>query len=108
MVLLIDGTNTTLSEGALYALLSIVMVFAVLLIIIGITSLIFKLMGLFELKAELDAQKTHDVRTIEAPKTPEKPVIEDEDMMAAVLVATIDYRNQIGKNVRLVSVRKVK
>lgn len=102
MRVLLDG-NMTLSEGALYALLAIVMVFAVLLIIIGITSLVFKLMGLFELKAELEKKKDPEIPS--AGKTTE---IEDEDMMAAVLVATIDYRDLTGKDVRLRSVRRIK
>ena len=102
MQVLFDG-NMTLSDGALYALLAIVMVFAVLLIIIGITSLVFKLMGLFELKAELEKKK--DTATVPVKKTTE---IEDEDMMVAVLVATIDYRNMTRKDVRLRSVRRIK
>ena len=34
--------------------------------------------------------------------------IEDEDMMVAVLIATIDYRKEINKDVRVVNVKEVK
>ena len=47
----------TVGEGALYSILAIAMVFAILLIIIGVTYLVFKITGLFDLKKELDAAK---------------------------------------------------
>lgn len=98
-----------LSQGALYALLSILMVFAVLLIIIGITTLIFKLLGLFELKKTLDANKKKAELVAETDNSNEKNKnITDEDMMVAVLIATIDYQNKIHQDVRLISVKEVK
>lgn len=98
-----------LSQGALYALLSILMVFAVLLIIIGITTLIFKLLGLFELKKMLDANKKKANLVAETDNSNEKNKnITDEDMMVAVLIATIDYQNEIHQDVRLISVKEVK
>ena len=33
--------------------------------------------------------------------------IADDDMMAAVLVATIDYRNETKKDVKVVSVKQI-
>ncbi len=97
-----------LGDGAIYALLSIVIVFLVLLIIIGITSLIFKLTGLFELKAQLDASKKENAVSNNVVSEERKPVeIVDDDMMAAVLVATIDYRNEVKKDVRVVSVKQI-
>ena len=98
-----------LSQGALYALLSILMVFAVILIIIGITTLIFKLLGLFELKKMLDANKKKANLVAETDNSNEKNKdITDEDMMVAVLIATIDYQNEIHQDVRLISVKEVK
>lgn len=99
--------------GALYAIVSIVMVFAILLIIIGVTNLVFKLTGLWDMKKELDkAKKEKNAPVVEQSNvvsTPKGPVvIADDDMMAAVLVATIDYQNEIKKDVRLVSVKEVK
>lgn len=98
-----------LSQGALYALLSILMVFAVLLIIIGITTLIFKLLGLFELKKTLDANKKKAELVADTDNSNEKNKdITDEDMMVAVLIATIDYQNEMHQDVRLISVKEVK
>ena len=34
--------------------------------------------------------------------------INDEDMMAAILVATIDYRNEVKEDVKVINVREVK
>jgi len=100
------------SDSALYSLAAIVIVFLVLFIIIGITQLIFKLTGLFDLKKELESKKeslNNEVTTVKENKTyTSKEEIKDEDMMIAVLIASIDYQNEIKKDVRLVSVKEVK
>lgn len=104
-------TEMPFSEGALYSLLSIIMVFAILLIIIGITTLVFKLLGLFEYKSKVDSLKKQSIDNNSQLNNPNKnknnTIIEDDDMMAAVLVATIDYQNEIKQDVRLVNVRKL-
>ena len=101
------GTTITVGEGALYSILAIAMVFAILLIIIGVTYLVFKLTGLFDLKKELDeAKKAKEAAS--APATASGEVtIKDDDMMAAVLVATIDYRLTHKSDVRVVSVKEI-
>ena len=100
------GTTITVGEGALYSILAIAMVFAILLIIIGITTLAFKLTGLFDLKKELDAAKKAG-QAESAPASTEEVSIKDDDMMAAVLVATIDYRLTHKSDVRVVSVKQI-
>ena len=100
------GTKITVGEGALYSILAIAMVFAILLIIIGITTLVFKLTGLFDLKKELDAAKKASQGEV-APASTEEVTIKDDDMMAAVLVATIDYRLTHKSDVRVVSVKQI-
>ncbi len=103
------GDTMDVGTGALYALVAILMVFAILLIIIGITALVFKLTGLFEMKAELDkAKKSENEPKIVTSNRNSVVEIKDDDMMAAVLVATIDYRNEIKKDVRVVSVNEIK
>lgn len=99
-------TRITVGEGALYSILAIAMVFAILLIIIGITTLVFKLTGLFDLKKELDAAKKASQGEV-APASTEEVTIKDDDMMAAVLVATIDYRLTHKSDVRVVSVKQI-
>ena len=101
------GTTLSLEEGALYSILAIGMVFAILLIIIGITTLVFKLTGLFELKKELDAAKKAKEGASAAAAAGGKVEIKDDDMMAAVLVATIDYRLTHKSDVRVVSVKQI-
>lgn len=98
-------TDMSIGEGAILSLVSILMVFAILLIIIGITSLIFKIVKLIEDRGN----KKEVVSTEKEVPSPTKSVeITDDDMMAAVLVATIDYQSEIKKDVRLISVREVK
>lgn len=110
--LLVDkNSQMSPGEGALYSIVSILMVFVILLIIIGVTTLVFKAYGLFDLKKELDAKKNatkEEVKSSAVPASNKEVVISDDDMMAAVLVATIDYRNEIKKDVRVVNVREVK
>ncbi len=103
-----DGSKTyDWSNSAIAAIASILLVFVVLIIIIGITHLIFKLLGYFELKKQLDESKNQN----EAPKEAHEEVtldLNDEDMVVAVLVATIDYRNECKQDVKLVSVKEIK
>jgi len=100
------GTTITVGEGALYSILAIAMVFAILLIIIGVTYLVFKITGLFDLKKELDAAKKAK-EGASAPASSGEVTIKDDDMMAAVLVATIDYRLTHKSDVRVVSVKEI-
>jgi len=106
----LKSTDTIkVGEGALYSIVAIVMVFAILLIIIGITTLVFKLTGLYAMKAEIDAaKKAAEAPVAAAPAASKEVVIADDDMMAAVLVATIDYRKECKGDVRVVSARELK
>lgn len=109
-LLALKDQSMDVGTGALYSIVSILMVFVILLIIIGITTLVFKLTGLFEMKKQIEEQNKKDVlpTTQAVVNEPKQVEITDEDMMAAVLVATIDYRKEIKKDVRLVSVKEVK
>ena len=100
------GDTIPLEKGALYSIVAIAMVFAILLIIIGITTLVFKITGLFDLKKELDAAKKAK-ESVSAPAPSGEVTIKDDDMMAAVLVATIDYRLTHKSDVRVVSVKEI-
>ncbi len=100
-------TDMSIGDGAILSLVSILMVFAILLIIIGITSLVFKIVRMFE---DREKEKNAVVTNEKVSSTPVTKSVEivDDDMMAAVLVATIDYQSEIKKDVRLISVREVK
>ena len=97
---LIDNTNVGIVDGLVFALFAILMVFAVLVIIIAVTSFISYLINKFT-KEEVKEVK-------EERKVTKNLNIEDDDMMAAVLVASIDYQNEIKKDVRLTNVRRIK
>lgn len=98
------GDTMNLGDGAIFSLVAIVMVFAILLIFIGITELVFKAISLFDKKkANKGVENAPQVTSNE----PKEVVITDDDMMAAVLVATIDYRNEVKKDVRVVNVKQL-
>lgn len=105
---IIDGGKTyDWANSAIAAVVSIVLVFVVLLIIIGITFLVFKLIGVFEMKKKVEAAaKALNGTSGDADSC--KLDENDEDMVAAALVATIDYRNEIKKDVKLVSIKEIK
>ncbi len=108
-LLALKDSSMDVGTGALYSIVSILMVFAILLIIIGVTTLVFKLTGLFEMKKQVEeAAKENKVAPTPVASEVKEVTIKDDDMMAAVLVATIDYRNEVKKDVRLVSVKEVK
>ena len=105
MLFLTQNVKITFGEACLFALFSILVVFLILIFITIIISLMKKL-------------KLQD--KVETPKVAVKPVVEekvrkqtkledikDDDMMVAVLVATIDYANEVKEDVHLVSVREL-
>ena len=93
-----------LGDGALYSIICVLVVFTVLIIIILASYGCSKLVDYIETKNKTTEEVKPQVTTNEVKNTN----ITDEDMMAAVLVATIDYRNEVKKDVRLVSVKEVK
>ncbi len=96
-------TQIGLGDAAIYSLVAIVLVFVVLLILIGVTYLIFKLLDLFSSRKKKEEPKAEK----ESSSVVEPVEINDEDKMVAVLVASIDYRNEIKKDVKVVSVKEL-
>ena len=94
-------------NAAIASICSILLVFLVLIIIIALTHLIFKLLGYIDLKKEIDEKKKGQTS---ANNTVNNSVFDenDEEMVAAVLTATIDYRNECKQDVKLVSVKEIK
>jgi Na+-transporting methylmalonyl-CoA/oxaloacetate decarboxylase gamma subunit len=102
-----DGNSTvSLSDGAIYSLVAIVVVFAILLMIIGITSLIFKLINMWETKTGLTFGKK--VKKVKVGEKVALKDVTDEDMMVAVIAASIVGREDMKKNVKVVSIREIK
>ena len=90
--------NFSIVDGLTPALIAILIVFTVLVIIILCVNLL-KLVNKKETVVE---------ELVEAPKKAfTAKDITDEDMMAAALVATIDYASETKKDVRLVSIRQI-
>ena len=94
-----------LGDGALYSLICVLVVFLVLAIIILVSYGSSKLVDYLQSKNE---KETTNTTPVQQTKEVKNTSITDDDMMAAVLVATIDYRNEVKKDVRLVSVKEVK
>lgn len=90
-----------LGDGLLYSLVCVLIVFFVLAVICTIVSLMK-----FIKKPEA---KTETVVSAPVPTTKRLTIedITDEDMMVAALIATIDYRNEVKTDVRLVSIKQI-
>lgn len=102
-----DGSKYLGEEGqnfgvaAIIALIAILIVFVILALLIGA----IKIMQLcFKGASKKQEEKVENSVKEESPKNTN---IEDDDMMAAVLVATIDYANETKKDVRLKSVKRI-
>ena len=102
---IMDGSKKyDFGNGAIVCLVAIIIVFAVLLVIIAASALVSKLIERFvkeEAKPVLKNSPIVHNDSIEID-------INDEDMMAAILVATIDYRNEVKEDVKVINVREVK
>ena len=97
-------TDITIGQSLLYSIVAIAGVFLILLIIVlcvNILSLI-KYRDTNESKAEAKAQALSQTSSIDPAL-----VEADDDMMAAVLVASIDFYNETKQNARCVSVKQI-
>ncbi|MCF0118075.1 MAG: OadG family protein [Bacilli bacterium] len=82
-------------DGLLVAFMAIVMVFAILLLVIAITSGFSKTISVVDAKNNILAR-------------PENKILdEDEDAVVATLVATIDFHKETGKDANVVSVTRI-
>ena len=97
-------TDITIGQSLLYSIVAIAGVFLILLIIVlcvNILSLI-KYRDTNESKAEAKVQALSQTSSIDPAL-----VEADDDMMAAVLVASIDFYNETKQNARCVSVKQI-
>lgn len=84
-----------IGEALLIALIAIIIVFAVLILVISITHLIQK------------GMKAVDKLTTISPREENKILNEDEDAVVAVLVATIEFYKETGKEARVKSITRI-
>lgn len=90
--------NTTVNS-----ILNIVVVFAVLLVLIAAIYFISKLMD-----SPNKEEKKPQQNVVSNRPLMRNVEIKDDDMMVAVLIATIDYREEVKTDVKLINVREVK
>ena len=91
----------TFGDAALVTLVCIIIVFSMLALLCGIVTLLK-----FVAPKEKPVQQQASATKAEKALTMED--IKDDDMMAAALVATIDYHEETGENVRVVSIKEIK
>lgn len=87
--------NIGVGEAFLIALIAIIIVFLVLGIIIFITHM-------FQIGI-----KVVDKHTTIMPKEENKILNDDEDAVVAVLVATIEFHKECGKEARVISIKRI-
>lgn len=116
LFLALYSNDISMGDAVLIAVLSMLIVFAVLFLIILIIQIIQKTM--FSNK-KVDYKDANNEMKNVSSKVNSKSVsqnnvnkkntdIKDEDMMVAALIATIDYTNETKKDVRLVSIKEIK
>ena len=103
LLAILDGNQRDFGNGAIVCLVAILIVFSVLLVIILATSVVSIIINKLQSKTKVESVMNNPV------SKPSLAIdVNNEDMMAAILVATIDYRNEVKQDVRVVSVREVK
>ena len=103
---IVDGSGRDLSVGGIIALVSIAMVFTILAIIIFVTWFINAGITSVGQLAKRKKENKAENPTINEEKVSVN--LNDEDATVAVLVASIDYRNETHKNVKVISVKEIK
>ena len=91
-----DWENIGIGDAFLIALIAIVIVFLVLTIIILIVSAIQKGLDVVDRKTTIMPRKENEILS------------SDEDAVVAVLVATIEFYKETGKDARVISIKRMK
>ena len=90
-----DWDKMTIGEAFLVALVAILIVFMVLAIIIFVTWIMQK------------GMEKIDAKTNILPRDETKILSEDENAVVASLVATMEFYRETGKDVRIVSIKRI-
>lgn len=101
----LEAKMMSFAEAGLVAVVCIAIVFGMLALISGVLYL-FKFIT--PKKVVETKQPVNDKPVVETRKAIKLEDIQDEDMMAAALVATIDYHEETGEDVRVVSIKEVR
>lgn len=96
----VSGNGSDLGQGGIIAILSILLVFLMLALIILITWLVFIAIGKVAGKA-----KPPVVPVMAAPAPAQAELT--EDAVVAALVASVDYRNETKKDIKVISIKEI-
>ena len=99
-----DKPGQAFFDGLIPSLICILIVFAILILINFIFALLNKVKALDVKKEEPLATSSHNEDAKAAITLQD---LQDEDMMVAVLIASIDYQQEVKKDVRLVQVKRL-
>ena len=105
---LIDGSGKDFGQGGLVSVIAILLVFAILSVIIVIT---FGAGKLIDSCAKKDDKKTPAVQKTSSNISAQSKIdvdMNDEDAIVATLVASIDYRQQTKKDIKVISIKEIK
>ena len=89
------GESFGIIDSLLVTLIAVIIVFAVLTVIILVTSASSKVIGIMDRKSNINPRKENSI------------LKDDEDAVVASLVATIDFYKETKQNARLVSIKKI-
>ena len=103
---LINGFGEDLGQGGLVSVIAVLLVFAILTVIIAITFGAGKLIDKYATKA--DSKKVAPAQTSSTNQSKIDVDMNDEDAIVATLVASIDYRQQTKKDIKVVSIKEIK
>lgn len=103
MLFLLKNEEISVADGALFSVIAMLIVFAVLAILVICIAILSKI----KFKKEDKNQPQAPIFT-EAPKKISAEDIKDDDMMVAALVATADYVEETKKtDARVVSIKQI-
>ena len=105
LLVLSQYKDINIAEAALVAVVCIIIVFSMLALLWGVVAM-FKYVAPKE-EVKPAAKKAAPAPVVAPQKAFTMEDIKDEDMMAAALVATIDYHNETKEDVRVVSVKQI-
>lgn len=93
-------------KALLISLIAILIVFVVLIIIIGAVKLM-EVVYKGATKNKKPGESLEPLANNESVEEVKNTTIEDDDMMVAALIATIDYTNEVKTDVKLKSIKRI-
>ncbi len=105
---LIDGNGKDLGQGGLVSVISVLLVFTILAVIIAITFGAGKIIDSCAKKDDKTTPATQKTPSNMSAQSKIDVDMNDEDAIVATLVASIDYRQQTKKDIKVISIKEIK